>query len=497
MSALPGALSYDQALGNNGQKIDGHDVGLFSFLKKKNDAVAEAPATRLRAGEPSRLSNDAERERQREIARATAAKIDAIELAMTTDLFDDLDTGWGSGHRPPAAAATPLAINADTELGPLGEQPDAAVTPANAPVVEESAILYANGQADLAEGMLRDCLQELGRTERLPWWMLFDLYQAQGREQEFDSIAIDYASHFETSPPGYTDRSPRAAPQESFAGVAPALRLPAVLDASLAAHLPALRKPAPPGTPVRLDFAAVRSADADGCAALLASLQALRREGRAVVLAGADALLAVLRPMLAIGERGSGEAPWLLLLELLQLLDREKDFEETAMDYCVTFEVSPPSFETPLRAATGAAGGASAPGMDGAAPETEQRFLLPPVVDGDIGALLAAIDAYAAAQVQVLPGQDLAGAPEAGAPEAAAPAPGDSVPALPLAAPVVLDCSRLARIGFTAAGALHVRLRGLAGAGHPVELRELNHMAAALLRLLNYGDCARLYAHKY
>jgi len=442
-------------------------VGLFSFLKKKNDGVAEAPATRLRAGEPSRLSTDAERARQREIARATAAKIDAIELAMTTDLLDDGDTGWGSGHRPPAAAAVTLASGADTELGPLGEQPEAAATPANAPVVEESAILYANGQADLAEGMLRDCLGELGRTERLPWWMLFDLYQAQGREQEFDSIAIDYASHFETSPPAYTGRLPREAPQQAFAGVAPALRLPAALDASLGAHLPALRKPAPPGTPVRLDFGAVRSAQAEGCAALLASLQFLRREGRPVMLAGADALLAVLRPMLAIGERGSGEAPWLLLLELLQLLDREKDFEETAMDYCVTFELSPPSFETPLRPAAGAASVAAA---EGGAFEAEQRFLLPALIDGDIGALLAAIDAYA------VPAQEAAGQG---------------------AAPVVLDCSRLARIGFGAAGALHVRLRGLAGAGHPVELRELNHMVAALLRLLNYGDCARLYAHKY
>ena len=449
-------------------------MGLFSFLKKKNDGVAEAPATRLRAGEPSRLSTDAERERQRDIARATAAKIDAIELAMTTDLFDDLDAGWGSGHRPPAAAATPLATSADTELGPLAEQPDTAVTPANAPVVEESAILYANGQADLAEGMLRDCLGELGRTERLPWWMLFDLYQAQGREQDFDSIAIDYASHFETSPPAYTDRLPRAAPQPAFAGVAPALRLPAALDASLGAHLAVLRKPAPPGTPVRLDFGAVRSANPEGCAALLASLQALRRDERAVVLAGADALLAVLRPMLAIGERGSGEAPWLLLLELLQLLDREKDFEETAMDYCVTFEVSPPSFETPLLAPAGAASAAAA---NTAGLEAEQRFLLPPAVDGDIGALLAAIDAYAASDGEV------SGATDGGVPV--------------LATPVVLDCSRLARIGFTAAGALHVRLRSLAGAGHPVELRELNHMVAALLRLLNYGDCARLYAHRY
>ncbi|MEW6372754.1 MAG: STAS domain-containing protein [Pseudomonadota bacterium] len=459
-------------------------MGLFSFLKKKNEAPPEAPATRLRADEPSRLASEAERERQREIARATAAKIDAIELAMTTDLLDDLESGWGSGHRLPAAAAAPLGSGGDTELGPLiaphtgslTDQPDAAATPANAPVVEESAILYANGQADLAEQMLRDSLGELGRTERLPWWMLFDLYQAQGREAQFESIAIDYASHFETSPPAYTERLPRAAPQQAFTGVAPAVRIGGVLDAGVAAQLLALRAPASAGKPVRLDFGAVRSASLDGCACLLAGLQALRAERREVDLAGADALLAVLRPMLAIGERGSGEAPWLLLLELLQLLDREKDFEETAMDYCVTFEVSPPSFEAPLRSlpagAPAAIDTATAPQAAG------QRFLLPPVVDGDIAPLLAAIDAYAASTQEGGP------PPDTGTLDAAAPG-------------IVLDCSRLARIGFGAANALHARLRALAAGGRQVELRELNHMVAALLRLLSYGDCARLYAHKY
>ena len=466
-------------------------MGLFSFLKKKNDQIPEAPATRLRAGEPSRLlSSDAERERQREIARVTAAKIDAIELAMTTDLLDDLDASWGSGHRPPAAAVTQLGAGADTELGTLGDQPDAAITPANAPVVEESAILYANGQVELAEHMLRDSLSELGRTERLPWWMLFDLYQAQGREREFESVAIDYASLFETSPPTYTDRVPRDTPPQSFTGAAPALRLGAALDASVAAQLTGLRKPAP-GTPVRIDFGAVRSANAEGCAALLAGLQALRLEGRHVVLGQGDALLAVLRPMLAIGERESGEAPWLLLLELLQLLDREKDFEETAMDYCVTFEVSPPSFEAPLRGAGGSADSAS---FDTAVQDDPgQRFLLPPIIDGDINPLLAAIDAYAAA-IAELP----APAPGSGNTTAGNTTAGDGdATDTKLGAPVVIDCSRLARMGFTSASALHGRLRALAADGRRVELRELNHMVAALLRLLNYGDCARLYAHKY
>ncbi len=429
-------------------------MGIFSFLKKKPGPAA-LPAAPPRADAPARLSLDADRERQREIARATAAKIDAIELAMTTDFFDDAEARWGSTRRAPAAAAAAAVPDqpGEMELVTLAEQPDAAAAPASAPVVEESAILYANGQAMLAEQILRESLPGLGRSERQPWWMLLDLLQAEGREQDFDSIAIDYAGHFETSPPAYVNRRPAASAQQALPGIAPALRFTGTLDPAAAQRLQALLSR--PGSPVRVDVAGITGATIDACAALLAALQALRAARRPIVLAGADTLLAVLRPMLAIGERSSGAAPWLLLLELLQLLEREKDFEETAMDYCVTFEVSPPSFEAlPQGGSASTAGNTLMP--------AEQRFMLPAVVDGDISNLLAALESYAA---------------------------------IDPAETVVLDCTRLVRIDFAAASSLHACLRRLAQDGRRIELRELNHLVAALLRLLNLGDCARLYVH--
>ncbi|MCC2974621.1 hypothetical protein [Massilia sp. IC2-476] len=427
-------------------------MGLFSFLKKKSDpADAELVVldTRLRAGEPSRLDSEAERERQRAIARATAAKIDEIELAMASDIFDD-EPAWGSAARHPAAAApaAPQAV-------PAEELPDAAALPASAPAVEESAILYANGQAAAAESLLRDSLQDFGRHERLPWWMLFDLYQATGQEAAFESIAIDYASHFETSPPAWQPLLPGPGTPQS-AGVAATESLGPVLDDAIAPRLARLL--ASNAALVRIELGAVRSADAGGCAQLLQALQTLRKEGRELVLAGADTLMTTLRPMLAVGDRASGEAPWLLLLELLLLSNREKDFEESAMDYCVTFEVSPPSFEAPRRVSTAAPAAGSG-----------DRFLLPALATGDCAALLDAIDAYAA-------GRDL----------------------------LVLDCSRLARMDYACATALQGPLRVHTEQGRRVELRELNHLAAALLRLLGYGqeteklrDSLRLYPHRY
>ena len=449
-------------------------MGFFSFLKKKSDAPHAGPATlthadpgALLAGPATRMALDteAERERQREIARATAAKIDEIELEMSSAIFDD--AAWG-GQRTPAAATAPEAALLDSggdALLDAGESPDAAAAPSIAPVVEEAAILYANGQFDDAEQALRASLAASGRSERQPWWLLFDLYQALGREQDFDSIAIDYASHFETSPPAYQPLAGAVAsgaaggPAAGFAGAIPTASLSGQLDAQAGATLARLLAPSPSPV-VRIEFHAIVRATPDGCAVLLDVLQHLRKDGRELVLAGADRLVALLRPMLLIGERAASTAPWLLLLELLQQTGREKEFEETAMDYCVTFEVSPPSFEAPPRAALSVGAGAAPAG---------DRFLLPDVVAGDSAALLDALAEHAGRH-----------------------------PAL------VLDCSRLARIDYPAASALSARLRNLAQnaqdghqPGRRIELRELNHLVAALLRLLGTGDYARLYAHKY
>jgi hypothetical protein len=472
-------------------------VGFLSFLKKKNetpDAPVVQAGARPRAGEISapttrmRLDTEAERERQREIARATAAKIDEIELEMASDIFKD--QAWAGNRRIPAAASgrpsgrpssspagsasvsVPGLNTADLlmETG-TDSSPDAAVAPSSAPAVEEAAILYANGQLDAAEHTLRACLDGPCRSERQPWWMLFDLYQASGREAEFESIAIDYASHFETSPPAYLPaylpiHAPLAAQSagQPFTGVTPTATLSGQLDATVGAHLARVLAPSS-GPLVRLEFGGIASAVPEGCAILLKALQTLRREGRELMVAGADHLITVLRPMLAIGERGAGEAPWLLLLELLLLMNREKDFEETAMDYCVTFEVSPPSFEAPPRAAVSASvSGGTGSGTSPAA--VGDRFLLPGLVEGDSAALLAAIGAYAGQR-----------------------------------ASLVLDCARLGRIDYPAANALGAQLRLLAlhpdGGRRSIELRDLNHLVAALLRLLGVGEHARLYAHKY
>lgn len=431
-------------------------MGLFSFLSRKNGTSEGAGNTLARTGESTRLTpgnTEADRARQREISRVTAAKIDAIELEMSSDIFNQPEPAWG--HPPARSVLQPtgatLTLGEPSGLHSLFSAPEAAVAPASAPV-EESAILYANGQDAAAEAMLTESLAAEGRGEHRIWWMLFDLYQAQGREDAFNSIAIDYASAFETSPPAYHKRSGNST--AGVSGLAPTATLSSTLDEDCAPQLARLLAAPADSAVLRIELGQVRAVTEVGCTRLLATLQGLRKRQRALVVAGADTLAGLLRPALIVGDASSGESPWLLMIELLQILHREKEFEEAAMDYCVTFEVSPPSFEPAPNVASAAPVSGSAASGD--------HFLLPAVIDGDCTFLMAAIGAFGASNN-----------------------------------PAVLDCARLTRIDYGCAATLVEKLRALKQAEVQVDLRDLSHLVAELLRLLGGADCARLFPHRY
>jgi hypothetical protein len=63
-------------------------------------------------------------------------------------------------------------------------------------------------------------------------------------------------------------------------------------------------------------------------------------------LAGA-VLINLLRELTPVGDRDTDVGWWMLRMELLRAANRPDQFDEAAIDYCVTYEVSPPSWEPP------------------------------------------------------------------------------------------------------------------------------------------------------
>ncbi len=95
---------------------------------------------------------------------------------------------------------------------------------------------------------------------------------------------------------------------------------------------------------VNVDCGKLIGCDDDVAGQLAELLSTARRKGIAVTLSSIDGFLGRLNERLVAGET-TRATTWLLLLELLQRHGTQEAFEERAVDYAVTFELSPPSWE--------------------------------------------------------------------------------------------------------------------------------------------------------
>jgi len=459
-------------------------VGLFSFLGKK-DREPDEPSSDKDASRRKRDERTASSQiLQRDAARATAMKIDAIESEMTSELIKPPKTsnsqlrkaapGQPAGKAPAPGTkkeAAPVAKPAQSALPAMGMTTDfllgseavvAGIEVSNSdtdPAVEEAAILFANEQNEMVEQVLLSAVQDHAANDsnRVIWWMLFDLYQITGKQAAFDNLSIEYASKFETSPPTWEGSHLESQnSKEAPAGAVPMIAFAGKLDESIVKQLDRLQKMGENSKTVRLEFIRVTEVTPTGCGLLLDVLKKLQKAGNDLVLVGAAELAEKIRSILEVGRRDETEAPWLLLLEILELLNREKDFEEASIDYCVTFEVSPPAFVPPKNKITMALEETVLEDDD-----MNDHFMMPLVVDARTDQIINAIKSYASNHN-----------------------------------PAVIDCIRLTRVDFGAAGQLLSGLAPLAGNGRTIELHNVNHLVAALFNVMGLRDIARILPRK-
>ena len=204
--------------------------------------------------------------------------------------------------------------------------------------VDEAAILYASGQADMAENLLKGVLPT---GDRRAWHMLLDLYGVQNREKEFDQLALEYAVRFESSPPVWqrTNSNGAAKPQQAQTT---SFELPGLLDKKATATLREGLAETDKKAAVRIDFSRIEMVDETGANECAQILSAARKAKRKLQVSGVDRLTALLQDLNRATH--SRAVHWLLLLELYQTLGQQEPFEDLAVDYAVRFEMSPPSW---------------------------------------------------------------------------------------------------------------------------------------------------------
>jgi anti-anti-sigma regulatory factor len=256
------------------------------------------------------------------------------------------------------------ALSAETSAQPDAEVPPAPPAPAalvpepakplaakKAPT-QSSALLdiarqHAAGKTAEASSALEAVLRAgtLGKATEQGWGMLFDLLQILNRRQAFENLADAYAKRFEKSAPAWLDATGEADSSLDTGGAA-YVALSGILSASSEGALKKLVVISESNPTVRLGLLKVTDAGNDGCRLLLDALRAIKKQGRECLLTGADEFAAMLANKVEMMKR-EREETWLLLLELYQRAGNQAAFEDTAVGYAVTFEVSPPSWETP------------------------------------------------------------------------------------------------------------------------------------------------------
>src|SRR5262245_58742626 len=298
--------------------------------------------------------------------RTAAAPLDgaAVVAAPDADRLPALPV-LTDAQLPPVAPPSPVVMGGG--MSPLAPANSAALAPGRAgatgpevevsevvhdPELDEAVIAFANADFTQCEQALSALVGSGGsRAQHAETWLvLFDLYRAVGQHAKFESLAVDYVHQFGLSPPQWFSLPKlvaEAAAEEKPAGARAVGDVgwvcPEQLDVEAIARLRSVTLQLP--LPWVFDWSGLKRVEADAAAQLSELLRHWATQSIEMRWLSGEHFLTVLQDASPTGVRDADPAFWLLRLDALRVSNRPDQFDETAIDYCVTYEVSPPSWE--------------------------------------------------------------------------------------------------------------------------------------------------------
>ena len=394
------------------------------------------------------------------VARQPVKPSPATPVASPQTGEDSLDF---SAYVPPPPSEPPRVSQAPAPAVQSAPQ-EAEATPAVpavspaandvAPIIGETATLFANGQAEEALSALSRSVREaeLGNSAQQAWLMLFDLYQHLGMRVEFEALALEFVVKFERSAPAWIESDERHDPALATGGIG-YFALSGMLTGASAPELEKLRNT--PGQTVRIECGRLLGLDGPGCRLLREALLSVHDAGKEVMLSGESRLLAFLERFCQAGKIETDAAAWALLFDVYRTLDLKDRFEEAAVNYAVTFEVSPPSWE-------------SQPGA-----QAKGSAVLQPVEAAD-QALILSGELSGAGETLAKELQDWAGANKM----------------------LIIDMSQATRVDLVTAGLMLNVLSKLQETGTTIQIRGANELIRALFGVTGLSRVARVIPRK-
>ncbi len=359
------------------------------------------------------------------------------------------------------------------------------------PELEEAAIRFANGDDAGAEASLLQALRTGAAAPEaaLSWAAaLLDLYRVTSQRDKFDQALVEFASRFGNITPTWVRATSAAEAQDSQAARQLVDTLPRGLNPGVAGNVmwdcPAeltvaameqLRESmgAHP-VPWHLGWSHLERIAPSAMPLMGELFASLCDEPVGLRFTGADALVQVLRKLMPSGQRDIAISWWTVRLNALRTMQLPDEFELAALDYCVTYEVSPPSW-APARChfvSAAAPVPVFANTVPAGMPYSEGQSRTAPLgLDGIPGNKLALSGDVLGDATQVLA--------SAGGPFGS----GDRV---------IVSCAKLVRIDFSAAGSILNWVAVRQSEGCHVQFRDVHRLVAAFFNVIGINEHARV-----
>ncbi|MBT2322109.1 STAS domain-containing protein [Variovorax paradoxus] len=425
----------------------------------------------------------------------TLKKIDEIEEQMSQQWWKNRGPGGGAtegaASRSSDMAAQHARAYADTvpgvppPPGTAGQQGARSVYDGS---IEEAAIRFAHGDDAGAEAILLQTLAPDSPSVEHDdtWRALFDLYRATGDADKFAAAGVRYTQHMQRPAPEWLSLRAMARRAQAASATAGSEAVLVAVPAGGAdwASPPRLtregllgltRALAAAGASWKLDWNALDAIEADAAGPLRALFNHWSDSAVQLRFAGSERLLIVLTEATPVNDRRVDAVWWQLHMAALRVMHRADEFELLALNYCITYEVSPPPWEDPKGDFGEFDGSSQMPGPDAAS-----GFAIS-AIDDEPGEDMASTGAAAGhiALAGELVGESLSTWERLDAELAGAPT-------------LSVSCAALVRIDFVAAGSLLNWVTARDAREQRVSFVDAHRLVAAFFGVIGIADHAEI-----